>query len=296
MEEGRASFTAIAVAMWRAAHLLVDDEPKILRDNLALPLSGADNETQFRAAYDALLSELTRNFGAELTHKVATYLRAIMVMRSRYTEDTLEQALTRGVRQLVILGAGLDSFAFRRDDLRDVLQVFEVDHPASQRWKRNRLAELHMDVPPNVSFIPVDFERQAMPEELCSGRYDPGQPTFFSWLGVTQYLTEDAIFGTLRYIASAAPGSEVVFEYTRLEALQGPNDRDYLTLVKAVTSSRGEPFVSEFDPRRLAIRLREMGFSSTEDFSPEEANARYFAARTDGLRLPHVHHLMHARV
>jgi methyltransferase (TIGR00027 family) len=119
-------------------------------------------------------------------------------MRQRYTEDELDKALARGVGQYVILGAGLDSFIYRRPDLAAGLRVFEVDHPATQQWKRARLRELHLNLPSNLTFIPLDFEQQTLADGLRAGGHQPELPTFFSWLGVTQYLTEEAVFETLR--------------------------------------------------------------------------------------------------
>ena len=129
-------------------------------------------------------------------------------MRSRYTEDELSKALARGIKQYVILGAGLDSFAYRRRDLADVLRVFEVDHPATQQWKRVRLQELGIELPPNLTFIPINFEQQTVTAALQAGGYWPEEPAFFSWLGVIGYLTEEATFKTLREVVAAAPGSE----------------------------------------------------------------------------------------
>jgi methyltransferase (TIGR00027 family) len=296
MEAGRPSSTAVAVAMWRAAHLLLDEEPKILRDELALPLSGADSEATFRATLEAVLADVTRQFGAELTQRVFTYLRAWMTMRSRYTEDELGRALERGVRQYVILGAGLDSFAYRRPDLARVVHVFEVDYPATQRWKQQRLQELQLAVPPNLTCIPLDFERQSLTEGLLAGGYRQQEAAFFSWLGVTQYLTTEAVFQTLRAVAAMAPGSEIVFEYWLPDALLDEETQQVMTMVKRTSAARGEPWLSAFEPAQLAARVKELSFSQVWDLSPEEATARYFANRTDGLRLLNSGHLLKARV
>ena len=126
-------------------------------------------------------------------------------MRQRYTEDELDKAVERGVAQYVILGAGLDSFAYRRPDLAGVVRVFEVDHPATQQWKRARVQALALPPPNNLTFVPIDFEQQALADELRAGGHRSELPTFVSWLGVTMYLTEEAVFETLRYVASLEP-------------------------------------------------------------------------------------------
>jgi methyltransferase (TIGR00027 family) len=297
MEGRRPSGTAMMAAIGRAAHLLLDDDPKILRDDLALRFSGAENEGALRAALETQLTEPSGRTRPDFAQAVFKFYRAFVTMRNRYAEDELSKAIHRGVTQYVILGAGLDSFAYRRRDLAGVLHIFEVDHPATQQWKRARLREFNIALPDNLTFLPVDFERQRLGEVLRAGRYQIQALTFFSWLGVTQYLTEKAIFGTLQEVASSAPGSEVVFEYSLPESLLDEENRQMLATFKAMTAARGEPWLSLFEPARLAARLKELGFAQVWDFGPEEANARYFAGRTDGLGLRvTTTHLMKARV
>ncbi len=298
MEEGRPSATAVVAAMARAAHLFLDDEPKVLQDSLALGLSGIGNEAALRATMEALLAETARRTSPEFAQAVLRYYRALAVMRHRYTEDELSGALQRGVSQYVILGAGLDSFAYRRRDLAGSVRVFEVDHPATQQWKRTRLDDLNEALPNNLTFVPLDFEQQTLREALQTGGYRSEAPAFFSWLGVTQYLTEEAVFETLRFVAAAAPGSEIVFEYSLRELLLDEENKRMLAVVKANSAARGEPWLSLFEPVSLTARVQELGFAQVEDFGPEEANARYFAGRTDGLglRVPFMTHLMKARV
>jgi methyltransferase (TIGR00027 family) len=224
------------------------------------------------------------------------YTRAGTVMRQRYTEDALEKALARGVGQYVILGAGLDSFAYRRPDLAGVVRVFEVDHPATQQWKRARLQALDLTPPSNLTFVPLDFEQQTLADGLRAGGHRPELPTFISWLGVTQYLTEEAVFETLRYVVSLAPGSEIVFQYVVPEALLDDGNRRLLAMFKAASAARGEPWLSLFEPTTLAARVKELGFTQVWDFGPKEANTRYFAGRADGLCASPMHHLMKGQV
>jgi methyltransferase (TIGR00027 family) len=296
MEEGRPSSTARGAALLRAAHVLLDDEPKILRDDFALHFSGVENEAALRAALDTMRANFARRASLGFALSLLRHLRASVVMRSRYTEDELSQAIARGVRQYVILGAGLDSFAYRRRDLAGVLRVFEVDHPATQQWKRTRLRELQIALPPNLTFIPINFEQQTVTAALRAGGYRPEEPAFFSWLGVIGYLTEEATFKTLQEVVAAAPGSEIVFGYGVQEALLDEESRQMRALVKAGTAAQGEPILSLFEPTSLAARVKELGFAQVWDFGPEEANARYFAGRADGLRVANLNHLMKARL
>jgi methyltransferase (TIGR00027 family) len=267
MEEGRPSTTAMIAAMIRAAHLLWDDALQIFQDPLALGLSGVESP----GALQATRRTMQDNYAGVL-------------VRQRYAEDELATAVKRGVGQYVILGAGLDSFAYRRPDLATLLRVFEVDHPATQQWKRARLRELSVHLPSNLTFIPLDFERHTLADGLLAGGHRPELPTFFSWLGVTHYLTEEAVFTTLRYVASLAPGSEIVFQYFLPEALFDDENRRLLALWKTRRASVGEPVLSQFEPTTLATRLREFGCTQVWDVGPAELDARYFAGRTDGLR------------
>jgi methyltransferase (TIGR00027 family) len=263
---------------------------------LALRLSGVENEAALQERLRAIETEMARRSTPEFAQAFFRYNRAGSSMRQRYTEDELGKAVERGVVQYVILGAGLDSFAYRRPDLAGVLQVFEVDHPATQQWKRVRLQELHLTLPKNLTFVPLDFEQQTLADGLRAGGHRSELPTFFSWLGVTMYLTEEAVFETLRYVVSLTPGSEIVFQYVLPESRVNEEGRRLLAIFKAASAARGEPWLSQFEPTILTARLKELGFTQVWDFGPEEANTRYFAGRTDGLCAAPTHHLMKARV
>jgi methyltransferase (TIGR00027 family) len=220
----------------------------------------------------------------------------MVIMRSRYLEDEVEQAIGMGVSQYVILGAGLDSFAYRRTDLVKVLRVFEIDHPATQAWKRTRLREARVELPPNLSLVPIDFEKQSLIESLRMSGYRADTPAVFSWLGVATYLTYDAIFSTLRTVAALAPGTESIFQHSvRKELLDKENQRVFAGAI-ALVAARGEPFQSFFEPERLAQQARELGFVEVSDLGPEEAGERYFAGRADGLWPVGSEHYMRARL
>src|SRR5215510_1434081 len=265
MEEARPSATAMMVAMGRAAHLLWDEDPKIFQDHLALGLSGVENEAALQERLRAIETEIARRSTPEFAQAFFRYGRAGVTMRQRYTEDELGKAVERGVAQYVILGAGLDSFAYRRPDLATTLRIFEVDHPATQQWKRARLQELHVELPSHLSFIPLNFEQQTLAEGLRAGGHRPELPTFVSWLGVTMFLTEAAVFETLRYVASLAPGSEIVFEYVLPEALLNDEGRQLLAFIQANVASRGEPLVRVFEPTTLAASVKALGFTQVWD-------------------------------
>ena len=189
----------------RALHLLVDDDPKIFEDPLAAAFLSPEQATALKATPQIFQTPEMRS------------LRAVFVVRQRYAEEELAKAIARGVSQYVILGAGLDSFAYRRADLRQTLHVYEVDHPATQQWKRQRLADLGIALPNNLTFIPIDFEVQTLAAGMAASPFNPHEPAFFSWLGVTQYLTTEAVLSTLHYIASStAPSSEIVFQILSL--------------------------------------------------------------------------------
>jgi methyltransferase (TIGR00027 family) len=296
MQEGRPSRTAIAAASMRAAHLLLDDEPKILRDDLALGLSGVANEAALRTALDRIQTEVAQQTTLEFAQAFLLYGRGLAVWRSRYVEDELAQALQRGVTQYVILGAGLDSFAYRRPDITNVVRVFEVDHPATQHWKRTRLHAMGVEIPPTVTFVPLDFEQQTLQEGLRAGGYHLEEPGVFSWLGVTPYLSEDAIFGTLKDVAALAAGTVIIFEYEVSESLLDAEGQRLEAATRAFATARGEPWLSLFDPSILWAQVQTLGFVAIEDIGPAAVNARYFAGRRDGLGVYPFAHLMKAQV
>ena len=180
--------------------------------------------------------------------------------------------------------------------MAQVVHVIEVDYPATQAWKQARLRTLGIELPSNLTFIPIDFEKQSLADALRAGGYRAEKPAFFSWLGVTEYLTEEAIFTTLQVVAAIAPGSKIVFGYDVSETLLDEENRRLLAVFKAFAAARGEPIRSLFEPTNLVARVKALGFAKVWDVGPEEANARYFAGRTDGLRASPLYHLMKGQV
>jgi methyltransferase (TIGR00027 family) len=284
MKEDQPSRTAQLVAIRRAAHQILD-KPKVFDDPLALSIIGRE-------------SALALQNGQEQSEdpRPSLHLRAFYAARSRYAEDKLDHAIVRGVRQYVILGAGLDTFAYRNPYPEGALRVFEVDRPATQAWKRARLEEAGIPLPVDLTFAPVDFEEQTLAGALRKVGYDPSLGAFFSWLGVAPYLTIDGVMTTLRFIASAPEGSAVVFDYAPALSLLTPAQRLVIDAMANRLAAAGEPLHTFFDPAELMNDLRAMGFGHVEDIGPEELNAKYFKDRTDGLRVESLAHIMDAHV
>jgi methyltransferase (TIGR00027 family) len=281
MQEGKFSRTARRVAIRRAAHQLLD-HPRVLDDPLALRIIGAEAAEELRS-------------NPKEHHAFSRAFRAFMAARSRYAEDELARAVSDGVRQYVVLGAGLDTFAYRNP--HPGLRVFEVDHPATQVWKREQLETAGIATPVALTFVPVDFERQTLAEGLERSGFDLSVAAFFSWLGVTPYLTRDACMSTLSLIASMPAGSGVVFDFAVDPALLNAGQRQALDALSERVARYGEPFQLFFDPEKLQGELRKIGFQRTEFLQGKELNARYFKDRDDGLLVRGgVGHLMGAWV
>ncbi len=208
---------------------------------------------------------------------------SLVLSRSRYSEDLLEEAAGRGIRQYVILGAGLDTFAFRREDLLGRVRVFEVDHPDTQAGKRRRIAQLGWTVPATLHFVPVDLSRESLPAALARVPYDPALPAFVSWLGVTYYLPREALLATMRSIAEIAPaGSELVFDYFEADAFVPAKRALRVQFTMGEGERNGEPLVTGLDPSTLARDLASAGLRLREDLGPAEIQRRYFQGRSDG--------------
>jgi methyltransferase (TIGR00027 family) len=284
MKHDSPSRTAQSAAMRRAAHQLLD-RPPVFEDPYALRIIGPEAEVELRGA-DSRHSD-PRSRG----------LRAFIAARSRFSEDALAEAAGRGLPQYVLLGAGLDTFAYRAAQTYPHLAVFEVDHPATQGWKRQRLSDAGIAVPETLTFAPVDFECETLADGLARAGFDTGQSALFAWLGVVPYLTREAIMATLRFIAGLPKGSEVIFDYgeppqARDSALQ----RAALAAMRERVAAAGEPFRSFFAPDELLRDVAALGFSHVEDFDADVLNARYFSGRTDDLKLLGRGHLLLARV
>ena len=273
MQEGRFSWTALSVAAHRAAHQLLEDGA-VFKDPFARAILGPDG--------DAILSERS---GPNTTP-----LRLFVAARARFAEDSLAQAIARGVRQAVVVGAGLDTLALRSP--HPELQVFEVDHPATQAFKRHCLERARLDLPACLTFAPVDFERESLGEGLVKAGLDLARPAFFIWLGVVPYLTRVAVLSSLDVMAGL-PASEVVFDYSEPLENCPPEARARVQQMAARAAQAGEPWLSYFNPQDIAGLLTARGFAEIEDLGPSNIAARYFGRTGEANRAGA--HLLRAR-
>jgi methyltransferase (TIGR00027 family) len=266
METGKPSRTALRVAIRRAAHQ-VADPPAVLDDPIALRLIGPGYENDLERAM----------------HPVGRDFRSFMAARSRYAEDHLARSVAAGVRQYVILGAGLDTFAYRNPFPH--IRVFEVDFPATQVWKRSLLADASILLPANLTFVPLDFEHMTLADGLRESGLDLGAPAFFSWLGVAPYLTLDAFRATIATIAKFPAGSAVTFDYAFPPDSLTPARRAVFDRLAGRVAAAGEPFRLFFTSAEADAELHSLGFSRVEQVDHDGLNALYFQDRADGLKL-----------
>jgi methyltransferase (TIGR00027 family) len=266
MESGRASKTALRVAIRRAAHQLTD-QPRILDDPIAVRLVGQGYARDIKRA----------------SHKVGRDFRLFMAVRSRYAEDRLAAAVAQGVTQYVVLGAGLDTFAYRNPFQQ--LRVFEVDFPATQEWKRAMLHEAGIALPDGLTFVPLDFEHKALAEGLAEAGFDGQRAAFFGWLGVAPYLTLEAFRATLSTIAQLPAGTAVSFDYAFSPETLSPQRRKVFDGLAGRVAAAGEPFRLFFTPEELVAELRSAGFERIEQVDSAGLNEIYFQKRADGLTL-----------
>lgn len=273
--------TALTAAAARAAHLIVDTSPTIFADTLA--------QVVLAERAEELLSYHRRN-GA---HLVLASARTQVTCRSRFTEDRLAEAVARGVEQYVVLGAGLDTFAYR-SELASRIRVFEVDHPSTQDWKRARLD----GVAPlgTVRYVPVDFETDDLAGRLVASGYDPTVPGMVSWLGVTMYLTGAAISQTVAVIGGFAPGTELIADYMLAPELRDPAGQTYVDLVAPAAAERGEPWLTFLTPDQASTVLSAGGFDRVEHVGQRDMVPAAVWDRTDGLAPVSLSQIVHARI
>jgi methyltransferase (TIGR00027 family) len=271
IEERQGSKTALGVAWLRAAHQVIDSPPLILEDPAIVDLFGR-----------APVEHLRTNAGA-LQTPGARALRSHVVLRSRYVEDRLKLAEGRGTHQYVILGAGYDTFILRQPEWASALRIYEVDHPSTQMEKRARISRAGRTVPPNASFVGIDFEQESLKEGLVRHDVRFDAQTFFSWLGVTMYLTEPAVDAVLRTVLEFPKGSEIAFTFASPPA---PGQESATRLLAERVAAMGEPWITYFEPEALDRKLRTLGFAQVEFLEPAESAARYFTDRADKLPAP----------
>jgi len=263
--------TAVRVALWRALHLEVDEPPHVFEDVVGLKLAAPEDGWRNRPD----MSPFTRPF------------RASIVARARFIEDLVTERAALGVGQYVILGAGLDTFAQRRPEFASRLLVFEIDQPGPQAWKRQRLVNLGFGIPFFLRLVPVDFEAgDAWWKQLAAAGFDADRPAIVASTGVSMYLTKDAVAATLRQVAALAPGSTLAMSFMLPIELADPEVRPGIERAAAGARANGTPFISFFTPAELLAMAQDTGFREVQHVSAAALTQRYFAGRTDGLRIP----------
>jgi methyltransferase (TIGR00027 family) len=267
LERGQPSRTALSAAAHRGAHQVLE-LGRFFNDPLALRILGPEAS--------AMVQEASEDPSRRR-------MRIFIALRTRFAEDSLAAAVENGVRQLVVLGAGLDTYAYR-GPFRQRLRIFEVDHPATQAWKRERLAEAGIAIPDCLTFVPIDFERETLADALTrnglsAAGFNPTRQTFFTWLGVVTYLTQQAIWSTLRYIGGLPGGAHVVFDYSVPPASFDPELRAYHDTRAEKVAALGESWITFFEPAELRAKLMSSGFIEVEDLGPPEIAARFTPER-----------------
>ena len=261
--------TAVRVALWRALHVQIDSKPHVFTDEIGLKLIGDENWRK-RSDMDPEFSKT---------------MRASVAGRARFIDDLVEEQVKQGLAQYVILGAGLDTFAQRRDEFASRLDVFEVDQPGPQEWKIARLKELGLPMPKWLYFVPVDFEAgQSWWQRLMEAGFDVKKPALFVSAGVTMYLTKEANLATFKQIAQSV--SNVTFATTFMLTLEllDEKERSIMEFVMKKAGESGTPFLSLFSPAQIMDMAKEAGFLTSAIVSGDEIYQKYFARRPDGLR------------
>jgi methyltransferase (TIGR00027 family) len=282
MEQRRRSRTVEIPAIMRALHQTLDDNPKILTDPIAPRLIGGDDDPRWLAAL--------------LDHPFAKQWRAGFALRARYAEDCLAEGVQRGVKQYVILGAGLDTFAYRQPSWGGSLRIYEVDDPITQQWKGDRLRMAAVAIPSNLTYVPTDFERTSIPDALESAGLAFDVRTLCSWMGVTQYLSARALEATFQFVLSLPRSSEIVFSFILPQDAVSGTEAEALLIAARRATEVGEPWLTRFHADDLRVTLKTLGFSQVVHLTPEEARERYFRHRHDGLAERRGEQLMRAIV
>ncbi|MCX5481498.1 SAM-dependent methyltransferase [Kaistia geumhonensis] len=283
MIEGKPSATAYRAAVRRAAHQLLD-KPVIFDDPLALTIVGGDRG-----------SAVARDEISRADSAGGAALRAFIAARARFAEDRIAAAVDSGVRHVVVLGAGLDTFAYRNPFADRGVLVYEVDHPATQAWKRQRLQQTQIAVPPSVRYVAVDFSTDRLDEKLAAAGLDTAAPAFFTWLGVVPYLDDAAIASTLGVIAARRGGAELVFDYAEPPDRVGMLQRLAFLTLAGRAAALGEPIVSYFRPDEIEKKLAAFGFSVAANLAGPDLGRLYAggASALDNAAVGHVLHAVH---
>ena len=271
MQTRQVSQSTLFPSIFYAAHQIIDQDPKILKDPIAIGLVEGSSEDEIKANIDQFQSPL------------AKLMRSAFILRHRFNEDQLEEAVKLGIKQYIILGSGLDTFAYRQPDWAKNIQIIEIDLPHSQHFKLSRLRENGIKIPDNVKFISGNFETESISKILDRQNINSDIPTFFSSIAVTQFLSERANEEIFRFVASLPNLSRIsltiTFPDSKIEGLEA----ELRSLAKAGSAAAGEPWISEYDPFRLIESLKTMGYREIKHLTPELAQSLYFKNRSDGL-------------
>lgn len=275
MQPGQPSETALRVAVHRAAHQIAENG-QVFSDPYAEAIVGPDAAASIAAA---------------VADQSMRPMRLMFAARSRFAEDCLRDAVARGVRQIVILGSGLDTFALRNPYRNDGVRVFEVDYPATQQWKQERLRKAGLLAPADTHYVPLDFERETLGSTLAAAGLDAQRPVFFQWLGVVTYLRKEAVFEVLSFIAELSD-AEVVFDYTEPLENYPPNRQVFMRKVAARAAEAGEEWLTFFNPAEISKELSILGFHDQRDLGLADIQARYAFetknAQTQDAAGPHI--------
>jgi methyltransferase (TIGR00027 family) len=283
MFPGQASYTMVRTAAWRAAHQLLD-RPRIFEDPVAVGLVPEASEQAIRDDIDMHSSPFN------------VLLRAAFVHRSKFTEERLAAAAARGVRQYVIVGAGLDTFPWRQPPFARDMRIFFVDHPSTLAWSLERFRERGLPVPPNLTFVTADLEALEIAGRLAEHGFDRQVPAFFSMLGVAQYISRNATETLLGFVGALPPGSEIVFTFSPPD---DEMDSDAVAVTDwsvEATAKTGEPWLTRMRASEMMALLKSLGFSDVFHLTPQLAQERYFSGRTDALRATRIEDLFAATV
>ncbi len=258
--------TALRTALWRALHVLTDDKPYIIEDKIGFDLIKPEQGWQERPDM-----------------KFTKSLRASIVARARFIEDIAKEQIAKGVKQYVLLGAGLDSFAQRNTAISSQIDIYEIDQPDTLNWKQEKLIENGYKIPNNLHFVPVNFETSSWSEELTNNGFDIKQTTFVSCTGVTLYLTKEAITDTLKKLTSLASGSTIAISfYLPIEQLEG-EDKNLMEMSIKGAAASGTPFVSFFTFEEISKLAERIGMKEIQTVSTKDMTDRYFKNRADNL-------------
>jgi methyltransferase (TIGR00027 family) len=261
--------SAVRVALWRAMHLQVDQPPYVFEDDLGLKLAAPQDDWRTRPDMDP---------------RTTSTMRASIVARARYVEDFVKEQTDHGIKQYVILGAGLDTFAQRKPEIASRLKIFEIDRPGAQAWKRQRLMELGFDIPEWLRFVPVDFESgESWWKGIISAGFNPQRPTIITAIGLSMYLTIETIAEMMRQIAALPSGSTLLMSYLLTVDLVGPEERRLREWAEKGARQSGTPFTIYFTPSQIIEMARQAGFKKAENISGTNFAELYFKNRTDGL-------------